>query len=389
MYLPFEHILSCDPKEAYFRRKRLSKKNPYNLAAGIYLIHDIYPINPLAGSDLYFNVERASNHELLLTARFDLSQQTLSLSTRHLQSPEAPQVLTYLKTILDQEANHLEQRVHEVIQMYVFQMLHMEELAPEDYLINLQRLLAMRSKNTLADIMLQILDQVQAVHEQKAKEPESNLILFRAPQKSNQHKQSQNTGSVILRVDLKHTKPKIWRRLQIPANLTLSQVHEVLQIAMGWHNCHLWQFIDGRRNMYLYSDEAFDSSLNLPKDLLSFMGSDFGEELNPDDYQIGDFLQQSGDWLDYEYDFGDSWEHRLKLEKYSTEAGVPKLLKAVNACPPEDCGGVWGYDEILETLQKKRKNANDKELIEWLGTGFDPGSVDLEDINRRLKHLFS
>lgn len=392
MYIPFEHLVPQDhDRRKALLRKRLTKKNPYGLAAGDYLFHDLYPSNPLVGQDMYFTVERVRGQELLLTARLALRKSELILSPKHLQSPEAPQVLTWLKELLGNELQlleRLEERLDQVLITYALHLLQMEEMLPEEFEYSCGLLQEQREQNDLAQGVLERLAAFQAAWALE-KSMENNLIPFpqaedagrkkskaksKTTSKKRQKSLAKHSGTLILRVDLKGSKPKIWRRLQVPARLTLTQMHEVLQIAMGWQNYHLWQFTDRQNRCYLYSDDDFPS---------------MREELNPDAYFLGDLLVKPGDWLDYEYDFGDSWEHRLSLEEQHAEEAPCQLIKAVNACPPEDCGGIWGYADILQMLKKKRKNAEDREILEWLGGDFDPTAFDLESANRALNRLFN
>ena len=97
-------------------------------------------------------------------------------------------------------------------------------------------------------------------------------------------------------------------------------------------------------------------------------------------------LKKEKDTLIYEYDFGDSWEHKILLEKILTDDGktvLPVCIKGKRASPPEDCGGIWGYEELLETISNP-KHPDHEEMLEWLGGEFDPEAFDLEQINKDL-----
>jgi hypothetical protein len=166
------------------------------------------------------------------------------------------------------------------------------------------------------------------------------------------------------------TKPPVWRRLEVPADLDLGQLHEVIQAAMGWQDCHLHVFSDG--------------------------GTDYGlpdPELGHADertIRLSQLLADVGDRLHYLYDFGDDWEHDITLEKI-LPAGA-EMTGAIctagrGACPPEDCGGAWGYQELKATLADP--NADEHEsMLEWLGLAspgdFDPRAFSAEEVNRRL-----
>lgn len=177
-------------------------------------------------------------------------------------------------------------------------------------------------------------------------------------------------GSIYqLRIDLNGIRPPIWRRILVPGNTKLSELSEILLAAMGWYGYHLHQFIvDG-----IY----------------------YGEP-DPDDYfDVEDekkvTLQQIahgvGNKFKYEYDFGDSWEHTVKVEALlEPEEGMtyPVCIKGKRACPPEDVGGVWGYEELLETLGDPDSEENE-EMLEWVGDDFDPEEFNLEEVNSRMQ----
>ncbi|MEM1324299.1 MAG: plasmid pRiA4b ORF-3 family protein [Bacteroidota bacterium] len=171
-----------------------------------------------------------------------------------------------------------------------------------------------------------------------------------------------------LKVTLEGAKPPIWRRLEVEPDTLLSDLHKIIQTAMGWTNSHLHQF-DVNRRLYAPPSEYDDYS---------------------DDYtglKIHDFFLRKGDKLRYEYDFGDSWSHLILLEEVKEkEADVyyPRCTKGKRACPPEDCGGIWGYMELVEVM-KKKKGARYQEMKEWLGGDLDPEAFDLEEINEGLK----
>ena len=175
-----------------------------------------------------------------------------------------------------------------------------------------------------------------------------------------------------LKVTLENIKPPIWRRILVPSNINLGQFHIVLQIAMGWTNSHLHQFSSGR-TMYGMADDD--------------MGVDFGLDLEDEtQYQLSDLLTQEKSSLKYEYDFGDGWSHKILLEKkltYDQAIKLPSCVKGKRACPPEDCGGVWGYEELLEVL-KDPEHPEYEEMLEWLGDDFAPEEFNLEETNRRL-----
>jgi hypothetical protein len=180
----------------------------------------------------------------------------------------------------------------------------------------------------------------------------------------------------ILEVTLLDVQPRVWRRIAVPSAFTLGQLHDVLQVAMGWTNSHFHQFEVGGTK---YSDPAFGLD-DVDLDGVSDEGS----------LTVAQALPREGSHARYEYDFGDDWEHLLRVEKAGpSELGVmaPLCLEGARACPPEDCGGPFGYPELLEALRDP-KSARHEELLEWLGGGFDPEAFDLEAVNRELRQLW-
>lgn len=176
-----------------------------------------------------------------------------------------------------------------------------------------------------------------------------------------------------IQISLKGFKPKIWRRILIQSDLPLADFHKVIQTTMGWTNSHLHQFI---KNGTFYTKRY-------PGDVL-------WDEMDNVDYldmSISDLLKKEKEKITYEYDFGDSWEHEIVLEKINPddkEAKYPLCLTAKNNCPPEDCGGVWGYADMLDIL-KHPDHEEYESYIEWLGKEFDPEYFDKNEINKMLK----
>lgn len=176
-----------------------------------------------------------------------------------------------------------------------------------------------------------------------------------------------------IKVTLKHSRPPIWRRIQVPSTINLAKLHDILQIVMGWEDYHLHMFtIDGAD----YGHPAQDP---------------YGElgTVNETKFKLNQLIDQEGQRFIYEYDFGDSWEHVLLVEKIlPPQKGVryPLCVKGKRACPPEDVGGVWGYVNMLEAIRDPDHEMHE-ELLEWVGGGFDTEAFDLEAINSRLRSM--
>ena len=181
---------------------------------------------------------------------------------------------------------------------------------------------------------------------------------------------------LTLKVSLLNSKPQIWRRVQVPADYTLSDFHYVIQISMGWENYHLHAFRIGNRSFSIpMDDEGFERQ---DEDSNTVTLSKLG-------------LAKEGSKFMYEYDFGDGWEHEIIVEtvtKRNKDRHYPHCLKAVRSCPPEDCGGIWGYHRLLRILKNKNHSEHD-ETLEWLGEEFDPKFVDIGEINEIFAEGFA
>ena len=168
-------------------------------------------------------------------------------------------------------------------------------------------------------------------------------------------------------------KPPVWRRVVIPADATLGELHVVIQQAMGWEDGHLHLFSTGGQQY----------------------GSPDPELGHADEASVRllDLFSAPGGKLRYTYDFGDDWEHDIVLEQVSPDAPgstSPSCLAGKGACPPEDCGGAWGYDRLKDVLADPRDEEHD-DMLDWLGLDsadeFDPGAFSIDEVNTRLGHL--
>jgi hypothetical protein len=156
-----------------------------------------------------------------------------------------------------------------------------------------------------------------------------------------------------------------------PSSINMRRLHDVIQEAMGWTQSHLYRFEVGDVEI-----GEPDREFGLP--VRSAKGT-----------QLRKIAPQAGATFLYEYDFGDSWEHRIDVEKVlPPERGVlyPRCIAGKRACPPEDCGGVWGYEHLLEVLRDP-KHPEHREMLEWVGGAFDPEAFDLQAVNETLAHL--
>lgn len=174
-----------------------------------------------------------------------------------------------------------------------------------------------------------------------------------------------------LKVTLRGSKPPIWRRIQVTGDTTLEDLHWVLQAVMGWEACHMHQFlVDGE-----YYGEP---------DPMGFM-----EMANERGVRLARLELSEKSKFMYEYDFGDGWQHDILVEKIlPREDGLqyPRCMTGKRACPPEDCGGIWGFYRMLDTINDP-SDPEHEEMREWLGDEFDPDAFDPDTANASLNGM--
>jgi hypothetical protein len=173
-----------------------------------------------------------------------------------------------------------------------------------------------------------------------------------------------------LKVTLKGSSPRIWRRILVSGDASLAKLHRILQTAMGWFDSHLHLFkIHGRE--YGTPDREFELDIADDRKM-----------------KVTDLLGPKDRFI-YEYDFGDCWLHEILVEKIvPREEGTryPVCTAGAMACPPEDCGGIGGYFNLLEAIQDPEHEEHEM-LLEWIGGGFDPDAFNLVEINASLKQI--
>ncbi|MDX2068253.1 MAG: plasmid pRiA4b ORF-3 family protein [Haliscomenobacter sp.] len=181
-------------------------------------------------------------------------------------------------------------------------------------------------------------------------------------------------SSLQLKVQLEDIHPTIWRTFQIDQTETFFDLHEILQIVMGWENAHLFEFQIKERKIGLLpdEDEMWDTDANL-EDSESIL--------------MLDMNLKEGDSFHYIYDFGDNWKHLLTVEKVldDAETDCPVCLGGARNCPPEDCGGAPGYADFLDAL-KNPNHPQHEEIIDWIEE-FDPEDFDQEETNEILQEF--
>jgi len=173
-------------------------------------------------------------------------------------------------------------------------------------------------------------------------------------------------GKIVLKIILKGVKPAVWRRIEVPSSFTFNDLYLCIQAAMGWLNCHLSEFhVNGEtitRPDFEPEEEFLDSTRT---------------KLLP--------MLKKGSKFVYWYDFGDDWYHDVQVEAVEPSAALPRPVctGGARACPPEDCGGPYGYSELLKALSNPR-HPEHRDMLEWTGGKFDPDGFDLKATNRQV-----
>jgi len=166
-----------------------------------------------------------------------------------------------------------------------------------------------------------------------------------------------------IKVTLRDIKPPIWRRLLVAPEIKLDRLHDVLQVALGWTNSHLHQF-------------------ETPEGYFANPAFELEETQSSTKATLKSVLYGAKSSIRYEYDFGDGWDHQILLEKIVEldESYVAYCLDGARARPPEDCGGPWGYGDLL-AIMKDPKHPEHESMSEWVGSGFAPEAFDAEEVN--------
>ena len=173
-----------------------------------------------------------------------------------------------------------------------------------------------------------------------------------------------------LKVTLEGIEPPVWRRLVVPSDFTLYDLHYVIQVAMGWEDCHLHDFTIKRQRYVVPGSD------------------DFGDPADETKARLRDVAGPRSKIV-YQYDFGDSWNHVIVVEKVleSADGPLPSCIAGARACPPEDSGGAWGYEDKLQALANS-DDEDGEELREWMGEDFDPEQFEVTVVNRQLLAAF-
>ena len=186
---------------------------------------------------------------------------------------------------------------------------------------------------------------------------------------------------VCLKITLDDIKPVIWRRIEVPLTTSLLALHEVIQAAMLFENYHLFDFVTGTRGAetrYIIPD---------PND--TFADDDFGDSIDASKTALGTLIEAGIKRLIYTYDFGDNWQHTILIEAVAAAdpaTAYPRFIEGANRAPPEDVGGIPGFENFL-TIMAKPKHPEHAEIKRWYGRTFDPKDIAEAEIATRLAKL--
>ena len=193
-------------------------------------------------------------------------------------------------------------------------------------------------------------------------------------------KKLKSQNQIICKVTLLNTEPKVWRRFKFDESMTLDDLHWAIQGSFGWMHSHLHQFSMSRNeryssNDYLWEDDGFGET-----------ASDSSE------VSLASLLEKNKKSFKYEYDFGDGWIHEVKLEKIISDSSAkikyPECLEGDNAGPPEDCGGVGGFEDFKEIMANK-KHPEYLEMKAWYGASYDSKKFDAKSSTARIKKFMN
>jgi hypothetical protein len=176
-----------------------------------------------------------------------------------------------------------------------------------------------------------------------------------------------------LKITLKDVEPQVMRQIEVPLKIRLDRLHQVIQAAMGWTDNHLYEFQAGGVGWGVPDPDGFyEGPLPASKTTLQDVLEDVG-----------------GKTIHYVYDFGDNWDHVVRIERVldaTPGLSYPRLLKASGACPPEDVGGPWSYAEFLEALADPSHEQH-PDMVRWHGPRFDPEDAGIDRILDAFERL--
>jgi hypothetical protein len=180
------------------------------------------------------------------------------------------------------------------------------------------------------------------------------------------------SATLQLHIELRGSKPKIWRRVLVPEAITLAKLHAVIQAVFGWSGGHLHEFNVGDER-FGTPDPEYDEPGSVRSERTTRLANALG----------------SARTMNYVYDFGDNWQHRIKVEKtLIPDPGLelPLCVAGANATPPDDCGGVYGYYDFVAAVSDPT-HPEHAEMVEWIGRPWDPAAFDVDSANFRLRNF--
>lgn len=180
----------------------------------------------------------------------------------------------------------------------------------------------------------------------------------------------------LLRIELLDIDPPIWREFVVPCDISLDRLHDVIQIVMGWMESHLYIYDINNKKYSDLNNIGFEDSI-----------------INCCDKRLNEFMKRKGQKILYTYDFGDNWEHEITLlnSNYKYKNGYPYKLNCIDgerACPPEDVGGVYGYQEFLEIIDNPG-HIQFEEMNDWYGDDFDSEEFEVDYIIYELIRYYN
>lgn len=189
------------------------------------------------------------------------------------------------------------------------------------------------------------------------------------------------------KVSLKGIEPVIWRQIVVPASYSFWNLHVAIQDSMGWSDCHLHMFRIANPETGVIDEIGIPDDDSFEDDPVCHPGWEL---------PIADYFMEPGDRADYEYDFGDSWNHEVFLEGIilrEPKTKYPKCTGGKRACPPEDCGGIGGYEMLLKILRDPSHEEHES-MMEWVGgrydsKAFEPKNVRFDNPRKRWKIAFA
>ncbi|RKX74933.1 MAG: hypothetical protein DRP87_15760 [Spirochaetes bacterium] len=230
----------------------------------------------------------------------------------------------------------------------------------------------------LEQSLTESLDKMEKILDDEINEVEDRIHAYLSDREGKSNSPYMRKNLYTLKITIKRIRPPIWRRIRVPGNYTLGDLHDAIQKAFQWENCHLHLFLIDNEE---YSDPKY---------------SDYDIEYTDEyAYTLDDFSFQPKESFTYVYDFGDDWTHQITVESVIPEEAIPPeqrnsvvCLAGRRATPPEDCGGVYGYYSLVELLNTPLDDLDEDQLsfLEWAGD-YDPEYIDLDSINRRLSRL--